>query len=59
MAPILKNKNLFEAKPFINGRWYDSKSEKTFKVYDPATEELIIELPDQTSEEIDEAIDIT
>ncbi len=33
--------------------------EKTFKVYDPATEELIIELPDQTPEEIDEAIDIT
>lgn len=59
MAPVLKNPDLFQAKPFINGDWYDSKSTKTFKVYDPATEELIIELPDQTPEEIDEAIQIT
>lgn len=59
MAPVLKNPNLFQAKPFINGDWYESKSTKTFKVYDPATEEVIIELPDQTLEEIDEAIQIT
>ena len=36
-----------------------SKSTSTFKVYDPATQELIIELPDQTPEEIDEVIAIT
>lgn len=59
MAPVLKNPDLFQAKPFINGDWYESKSTKTFKVYDPATEEVIIELPDQTLEEIDEAIQIT
>ncbi|OBA23668.1 succinate-semialdehyde dehydrogenase [Metschnikowia bicuspidata var. bicuspidata NRRL YB-4993] len=59
MAPVLKNKKLFEAKPFINGEWYNSKSERTFKVYDPATEEVIVELPDQTPEEIDEAINVT
>lgn len=59
MAPTLKNPNLFQPKPFINGQWYDSKSTKTFKVYDPATEEVICELPDQTPEEIDEAIQIT
>lgn len=59
MAPVLKNPNLFQPKPFINGDWYESKSTKTFKVYDPATEEVIIELPDQTPEEIDEAIQIT
>ena len=59
MAPKLNNPNLFQNKPFINGQWYDSKSTSTFKVYDPATQELIIELPDQTPEEIDEAIAIT
>lgn len=59
MAPVFKNPDLFRAKPFINGDWYESKSTKTFKVYDPATEEVIIELPDQTPEEIDEAIQIT
>lgn len=59
MGVKLRNPNLFKAKPFINGEWYESKSTKTFKVYDPATEELIIELPDQTPEEIDEAIQIT
>lgn len=59
MAPTLKNPDLFQPKPFINGEWFDSKSTKTFKVYDPATEELIIELPDQTPEEIDHAIQVT
>ncbi|EMG50490.1 UGA2 Succinate-semialdehyde dehydrogenase [NADP(+)] [Candida maltosa Xu316] len=59
MAPTLNNPNLLQTKPFINGKWYDSKSTKTFGVFDPATEELIAELPDQTLEEIDEAIQIT
>lgn len=59
MAPTLKNKNLFQPKPFINGEWFDSKSTKTFKVYDPATQEVIVELPDQTPEEIADAIQIT
>lgn len=59
MAPTLKNKNLLQPKPFINGQWYESKATSTFKVYDPATEELIMELPDQPREEIDEAIEIT
>ncbi|EGW31642.1 succinate semialdehyde dehydrogenase NADP+ linked [Spathaspora passalidarum NRRL Y-27907] len=59
MAPKLKNPELLCIKPFINGKWYDSKSSKTFDVFDPATEELIITLPDQTPEEIDEAIQLT
>lgn len=56
MAPVLKNPNLIQPKPFINGDWFESKSKSTFKVYDPATEEFIIELPDQTADEIDAAI---
>lgn len=59
MAPTLNNPELIRSKPYINGKWYDSKSTKKFAVIDPATEEVIIELPDQTPEEIDEAIRVT
>lgn len=59
MAPTLKNPELFRTKPFVNGKWIDSTSTKTFQVIDPATEELIAELPDQSPAEIDEAIKIT
>ena len=31
---------------YINGEWVDSKSNKTFPVYDPATEEVIAQAPD-------------
>ncbi|CUM64970.1 uncharacterized protein PRCAT00002588001 [Priceomyces carsonii] len=57
--PEFKNKDLFKAKPFVNGQWIESKSRNTFKVYDPATEKEIIELPDQTEEEIEDAIKVT
>lgn len=57
MAPSLNNPELIRSGPFVNGQWIESKSTNTFKVYDPATGEFIIELPDQTSEEIDQAIE--
>lgn len=59
MAPKLKNQDLLRLKPFINGEWIKLKSSKTFKVVDPATEEVIAVLPDQTPEEIDQAIKVT
>ncbi len=31
---------------YINGEWVDSKSGKTFPVYDPSTEEVIAQVPD-------------
>lgn len=55
----LNNPELIRSKPFINGEWFDSKSTKTFTVTNPATDEKIIELPDQTPEEIDYAIKVT
>lgn len=55
----LKNPELIQTKPFINGEWFESKSTKTFKVTNPATEEFLLELPDQTPEEIDYAIKCT
>lgn len=54
--PTLKNPQLIQTKSFINGEWFDSKSTKTFKVTDPATNEVIAELTDLLPEEIDYAI---
>ena len=34
---------------FINGAWVDSKSAKTFPVYDPSIEEIIAEVPEDDS----------
>lgn len=59
MTPKLKNPELLRTKPFINGEWVELKSTKTFDVIDPATEEVIATISDQTPEEIDEAIQIT
>lgn len=59
MAPTFKNPDLIKTKPFINGEWFESKSSKSFSVFDPATGEKIAELPDQTPEEIDYAIQVS
>jgi len=41
---------------FINGEWTDSKSGKTFPVYDPSSEEVIAQVPDCNAEDIDRAV---
>lgn len=46
MAEILKN--------YINGEWVDSKSKETIEVYNPATKEVIAEVPLSTRAELDE-----
>ena len=40
---------------YINGEWVDSKSSKTFPVYDPATEEVIAQVPDANAEDVNRA----
>ena len=40
----------------INGEWVDSKSAKTFPVYDPASEEVIAQVPDASSEDVNRAV---
>lgn len=59
MTPQLKNPDLLQYKSFINGEWFDTKSTKTFKVYDPATNEEIAELTELLPEEVDYAIKVT
>jgi betaine-aldehyde dehydrogenase len=41
---------------FIDGKWIEGSSSKRIPVYDPSTEEIIAEVPDASSSEIDTAI---
>ena len=41
---------------YVNGEWVDSKTEKTLPVYDPATEEVIAQVPDAQAEDVDLAV---
>ena len=41
---------------YINGEWVDSKSGKTFPVYDPASEEVIAQVPDANGEDVNRAV---
>ena len=42
---------------YINGEWVESKSRKTFPVYDPATEEVIAQVPDANAEDVNRAVE--
>src|SRR5262249_15824039 len=41
---------------YINGEWVDSKSNKTFPVYDPSTEEVIAQVPDAGPDDVNRAV---
>jgi betaine-aldehyde dehydrogenase len=41
---------------YINGEWVDSKSSKTFPVYDPSTEEVIAQVPDAGPDDVNRAV---
>src|SRR6476619_7884570 len=41
---------------YINGEWVDSKSNQTFPVYDPASEEVIAQAPDANAEDVNRAV---
>ena len=41
---------------FINGEWVASKTNKTFPVYDPSTEEAIAQVPDANAEDVNRAV---
>src|SRR4029077_13840407 len=40
----------------INGEWVASKSSKTFSVYDPASEEIIAQVPDANADDVNRAV---
>src|SRR5947208_8124827 len=41
---------------YIDGEWVASKSNKTFPVYDPASEEIIAQVPDSNAEDVNRAV---
>ncbi len=41
---------------YINGEWVESNSDKTFPVYDPSTEEVIAQVPDANSDDVNDAV---
>src|SRR5436853_6029896 len=41
---------------YVNGEWIDSRSAKTFPVYDPSTEEVIARVPDCNAEDVNRAV---
>ncbi|HYA24314.1 MAG TPA: aldehyde dehydrogenase family protein, partial [Terriglobales bacterium] len=41
---------------YVNGEWVDSKSNETFAVYDPASEEVIARVPDAGAEDVNRAV---
>jgi betaine-aldehyde dehydrogenase len=41
---------------YINGEWIDSKSNKTFPVFDPATEEIIAQVPEANADDVNRAV---
>src|ERR1700704_6306820 len=41
---------------YINGEWVDGKSTKTFPVYDPSTEEVIAQVPEAGSDDVNRAV---
>ncbi|EDO18077.1 hypothetical protein Kpol_1045p64 [Vanderwaltozyma polyspora DSM 70294] len=55
--PILKNSKLLRSSAYVNGKWLNSSS-NTFKLNDPASGEVIEELPEQSISELDDAIDV-
>jgi betaine-aldehyde dehydrogenase len=41
---------------FVNDEWVESKTQKTFPVYDPATEEVIAQVSDAQADDVDRAV---
>src|SRR5215470_16734065 len=41
---------------YINGEWVASNSSKTFPVYDPASEEILAQVPDADADDVNRAV---
>lgn len=50
--------NALKLKNYINGEWVESKATKYEDVYNPATKEVIGQVPLSTKEEVDEAVEV-
>lgn len=61
MAPAfstsLNDPSLFVEKFYIDGQWVSSKSNKTFNVYNPASESVMGTCPESTTDDVNAAIE--
>lgn len=57
MKKTLKNKSLFKTLAFINGEWVKGKNNKTFKVFNPATNDFLASVPEMGQYETSQAIE--
>lgn len=57
MKKILKNKSLFKTLALINGEWVKGKNNKTFKVFNPATNDFLASVPEMGQFETSQAIE--
>jgi succinate-semialdehyde dehydrogenase/glutarate-semialdehyde dehydrogenase len=57
IASAFKDQNLFREAAYIDGQWLTAKSGKTFPVDNPATGEIIANVPDLGAQETRQAID--
>ena len=55
-TPQLKDKSLLKHQAFINGKWVNAKSGKTFEVTDPASGKVIGTMPDMNKGDVEDAI---
>ncbi|CCD25939.2 succinate-semialdehyde dehydrogenase (NAD(P)(+)) NDAI_0G01630 [Naumovozyma dairenensis CBS 421] len=57
-VPTFKNKDLISKSPLVDGEWLDPNNAKEyFEVTDPASNEIIAKMPEQTSANVEKAID--
>lgn len=57
MKKALKNKAIYKNLAFINGEWVKAKNNKTFKVFNPANNELLTSVPEMGQAETNLAIE--
>ena len=57
LKSLLKNPELFIEKAYVEGKWIDSKNSETFSVFNPATGQEIVKLPNLGVNETKRAID--
>jgi len=55
-VPPLSDKSLLKNQSYINGKWVDAKSGKTFEVTDPASGKVIGTMPEMNTDDTEEAI---
>lgn len=55
-TPSLNDKSLLKRQAYVNGKWVNAKSGKTFNVDDPATGKVIATMPDMDKDDTQVAI---